>query len=155
VDVFLGSRDNSAGGRSAEQEFSFLQRFEIGGQRGHRVAAATAGITARASEVSATILQAQTVALAAFYRAAHAGELRRVNEQALGLAEESVRAAQARYEAGETAVLDVNVARVELARAHREQLAAVSRLEGALGELREVLALPAQEPLQLQASLKE
>ena len=152
VDVFLGSRDNFAGGRSVEQEFSFLQRFELGGQRGHRVAAASAGVTGRTFEVGVAALQAQTVALAAFYRAAHAGELRRVNEQALGLAEEAVRAAQARYEAGETAVLDVNVARVELARARREQLAAASRLEGALGELREVLALPAQEELQVQAS---
>lgn len=154
MDVFLGSRDNSAGGRSVEQDFSFLQRFELGGQRGHRVAAANAGVTGRTFEVGVAALQAQTVALAAFYRAAHAGELRRVNEQALGLAEEAVRAAQARYEAGETAVLDVNVARVELARARREQLAAVSRLEGALGELREVLALPAQEPLHIQASLQ-
>lgn len=154
VDVFIGSRDNSAGGRSAEQEFSFLQRFEIGGQRAHRLAAATAGVTLRTFEVGSTTLQAQTIALAALYRAAHAGELRRVNEQALGLGEEAVRAAQARYEAGETAVLDVNVARVELARARRGQLAAVSRLEGALGELREVLALPAQEPLQVQTSLQ-
>lgn len=154
LDVFLGSRDNSAGGRSVEQEFSFLQRFELGGQRGHRVAAATAGVTGRTSEVGVAALQAQTVALGAFYRAAHAGELRRVNEQALGLAEEAVRAAQARYEAGETAVLDVNVARVELARARREQLAAASRQEGALGELREVLALPGEEPLRIQATLQ-
>jgi cobalt-zinc-cadmium efflux system outer membrane protein len=154
VDVFLGSRDNATGGRSIEQEFSFLQRFEVGGQRGHRVIAGTAGVASRTSEVGVAALQAQTVALAAFYRAAHAGALRRVNEQALGLAQEAVRAAQARYDAGETAVLDVNVARVELARARREQLTAASRLEGALGELREVLALPAEEPLQIQESLQ-
>jgi outer membrane protein, heavy metal efflux system len=154
MDAFIGSRDNTLGGRSGEYEFSFLQRFEIGGQRSHRIAAATAGITQRTLEVGAETLQAQTAALAAFYRAAHAQEIRRVTDEALGLAEEAVRAAQARYEAGETAVLDVNVARVEQARARREQLAAASRLEGAVAELREVLALPAQEPVVIQATLR-
>jgi outer membrane protein TolC len=74
--------------------------------------------------------------LAAFYRAAHAQEIRRLTDEATTLAEEAVRAAQARYEAGDTAVLDVNVARVEQARARREQLAAASRFEGAVAELR-------------------
>jgi len=154
VDVFLGSRDASVGGGSFEQEYLFLQRFEIGGQRGHRVAAATAMVSQRTFDVASTRLQAQSVALAAFYRAVHAQETRRVAEEALALAEEAVRAAQARYDAGETAILDVNVARVELARGRREQLAAVSRFEGALGELREVLALPAQEALRLEARLQ-
>ena len=154
VDVFLGSRDTSFDGRSFEQELSLVQRFEIGGQRGHRVAAAGAVVSQRTFDVAATALQAQTVALAAFYRAVHALERRHVAEEALGLAEEAVRAAQARYEAGETAILDVNVARVELARGRREQLASVSRLEGALGELREVLALPPQETLRLEAPLR-
>ena len=154
VDVFVGSRNTSLGSRSLEQEYSFLQRFEIGGQRGHRVAAATAGVTQRTFEVGAEILQAQTIALSAFYRAAHAQEIRRVTDEALGLAEEAVRAAQARYETGETAVLDVNVARVELARARREQLSAASRMEGALAELREVLALPAHDALVVQTALR-
>jgi cobalt-zinc-cadmium efflux system outer membrane protein len=154
VDVFLGSRDASVGGRSFEHEFSFLQRFEIGGQRGHRVAAATAGVTQRTLEVGAAVLDAQTIALSAFYRAAHAQEIGRLMEDALGLAEESVRAAQARYDAGETAVLEVNVARVELARARRERLAAASRLEGAIAELREVLGLPARESVVVRTDLR-
>lgn len=154
IDVFLGSRDTALGGRVAEQEFSLLQRFEIGGQRGHRVAAATAGVSQRTFDVQASLLEAQVAALAAFYRAAHAQEIRIVSEEAIGLAEEAVRAAQARYETGETAILDVNVARVELARARRERLAAVSRLAGTLGELREVLALPPQEDLRVQGPLQ-
>ncbi len=153
VDAFFGSRDNALGGRTGEYEFSFLQRFEIGGQRDHRVAAATAGVTQRTLEVGAETLQAQTAALAAFYRAAHAQEIRRLTDEATTLAEEAVRAAQARYEAGDTAVLDVNVARVEQARARRAQLAAAARFEGAVAELREVLALPAQEPVVIQATL--
>src|SRR3954469_19802370 len=62
VDAFIGSRDNTGAGRTGEYEFSFLQRFEIGGQRDHRVAAATAGVTQRTLEVGAETLQAQTAA---------------------------------------------------------------------------------------------
>jgi cobalt-zinc-cadmium efflux system outer membrane protein len=154
VDVFLGSRDTSLGGQSFEQELAFLQRFEIGGQRGHRVAAATAGVTQRTLEVGLSVIEAQMMALSAFYRAAHAQEMRRLTEQALGLAEESVRAAQARYEAGDTAVLGVNVARVEFARARRDQLTSAARFEAAVADLRAVLALPAQESVVIQAELR-
>ena len=153
VDAFIGSRDNTAGGRSGEYEFSFLQRFEIGGQRDHRMAAATAVVAQRTLEIGAETLRAQTGALAAFYRAAHAQEARRIADEAIGLTEESARAAQARYEAGDTAVLDVNVARVEQARARREKLTATSHFESALAELRELLALPAQESVVIQATL--
>jgi cobalt-zinc-cadmium efflux system outer membrane protein len=154
TDLFIGSRDPAVGGRSTELEFSFLQRFEIGGQRDHRIAAATAGVTLRTLEIGVAVLEAQTLALSAFYRAAHAQETVRVTEEAVGLAEEAVTAAQARYEAGETAVLDVNVARVELARSRREQLVAASRREGAVAELREVLALPPGESVVVQAELR-
>jgi len=133
LDVFLGSRDNSAVDvLSSRSSHSSSDSSLV-------VSAATASPQptlpspdGRLRSVSQRSRRT-TVALAAFYRAAHAGGLRRVHEQTFGLAEEAVHAAQARYEAGETAVLDVNVARVELARARREQLAAASRLEGALG----------------------
>jgi len=154
ADIFLGSRRTSAGYRSAEPEFSLLQRFEIAGQRGHRFAAATAGVTQGAADVAAATIEAQATALSALYRAAHAEQTRRIADEALTLAEETARAADTRYQAGETAVLAVNVARVEVARARREQLAAASRLEGSLGELREVLGLGAQEPLRVQAPLQ-
>jgi outer membrane protein, heavy metal efflux system len=154
VDAFVGSRSDSNGTRSVESELSFLQRFELGGQRGYRVAAATAAATQRDLEIGATVLDAQRTALSAFYRAVHAQELRRLLAEAHALAEDALRAAEARYQAGETAVLDVNVARVELARAKRDQSAAAARMEGALAELREVLAVPAQEPVVVQAALR-
>jgi cobalt-zinc-cadmium efflux system outer membrane protein len=154
LDAFLGSRNTSGPGTAFEPEFSLLQRFEIGAQRRHRVAAATALVSQRTFDVATAALQAQTAALASFYRAVHALQLGRIAEEALALADEAVRAARARYEAGETAILDVNVAQVELARGRRDQLAAQSSLESALGELREVLALPPHEALRLDAPLQ-
>src|SRR3954463_16520956 len=96
----------------------------------------------RATWRSAPACSTRSGAVLSFYRAVHAQEVRRLMDDAHALAEEALRAADARYQAGDTAVLDVNVARVELARARRDQLTAASRMEGTLAELREVLALP-------------
>jgi cobalt-zinc-cadmium efflux system outer membrane protein len=149
----MGSRDNSVGPRTFEAEFSIAQRFEINGQRGRRIAAADAAVQQRTAAVESLVLEAQRVALAALYRAAHAEQLRQLGDAAVALAEEATQAAQARYEAGETAILDVNVAKVEVARARREQLAASALVEGALGDLRELLALPAEAPLRVETPL--
>lgn len=153
VSGFLGSRDNTGGSRSFEAEVSIAQRFEIGGQRSHRIAASTALMGQRNADVETMILEAQRVALAALYRAAHAQQRRELGDAAAALADDAARAAQGRYEAGETAILDVNVAKVEVARAKREQFSAAAQVEGALGELREILALPPDVRIMVNAPL--
>jgi cobalt-zinc-cadmium efflux system outer membrane protein len=153
VTGFLGSRESLNGSRAFEAELSIAQRFEIAGQRGHRIAASTALVGQRNADVETTILEAQRMALAALYRAAHAQQRRELGDAAAALADDAARAAQGRYEAGDTAILDVNVAKVEVARAKREQFAAAAQLEGALGELREILALPADTRVTVDAPL--
>jgi outer membrane protein, heavy metal efflux system len=153
VTGFLGSRDSLDGSSAFEAEVSISQRFEIAGQRGHRIAASTAAVGQRNADVETVMLEAQRLALAALYRAAHAQQRRELGDAAVKLAEEAARAAQGRYEAGDTAILDVNVARVEVSRATREQLAAAAQLEGALGELREILALPPDSRVTVNAPL--
>jgi cobalt-zinc-cadmium efflux system outer membrane protein len=153
VTGFLGSRESLDGSRAFEAELSISQRFEIAGQRGHRIAASTALVGQRNADVETTILEAQRVALAALYRAAHAQQRRELGDAAAALADDAARAAQGRYEAGDTAILDVNVAKVEVARAKREQFAAAAQLEGALGELREILALPPDTRVTVDAPL--
>lgn len=153
VDLFLGSR-RVVGGRSPEFELSLAQRFEVAGQRGQRINAAITGVRQQEHEVAAAILEAQTAALMALYRAAHAQGVREVTDEALRLAQEVVAAAQARYDAGETAILDVNVARVEEARARRDLLAAEAGLEGTLGLLRELLALSSDETVRVETTLR-
>jgi cobalt-zinc-cadmium efflux system outer membrane protein len=147
LDLFLGSRQQSAGGSTPEVDFNVLQRVEIAGQRGLRIESATAQISQRSADVDMAALTARAATSAAFYRALYADRLREVARQAEQLADDLGKAAQARYEAGETAVLDVNLARVERARARRDRLSAEGLLERAYGELREILALPAEAPL--------
>lgn len=142
LDLFLGSRQQSIGGSTPEVDFNVLQRLEIAGQRGLRIESATAHITQRSADIDMAALTARAATSAAFYRALYAERSRDVARQAEQLADDVGRAAQARYEAGETAVLDVNLARVEQARARRDRLSAEGLLERAYGELREILALP-------------
>lgn len=139
--LFMGSRDG-ADGRSLDAELSLAQRFELGGQRGLRIESANAVLRQRNADIDAAVLAAQRVALSGLYRAAHAQQRRELSMAAVALAGDGLRAASARYEAGETAVLDVNVAKVEVARATRDQLASSALYEAAVADLREMLALP-------------
>lgn len=141
LDLFLGSRQQSVGGSTPEVDFNVLQRLEIAGQRGLRIESATAKITQRSADIDMATLTARAATSAAFYRALHAEQSRDVARQAEQLADDLGNAAQARFEAGETAILDVNLAHVEQARARRNRLSAEGLLERAYGELREILAL--------------
>jgi cobalt-zinc-cadmium efflux system outer membrane protein len=142
LDLFVGSRQQSIGGSTPEVDFDVFQRVEVGGQRGLRIESATAQITQRSAEIDLAALTARAATAAAFYRALHAERSRAIATQAEQLAGDLGNAAQTRFEAGETAVLDVNLARVARARALRDRLSAEGLLERAYGELREVLALP-------------
>jgi cobalt-zinc-cadmium efflux system outer membrane protein len=147
LDLFLGSRQLSAGGSTPEVDVSLFQRVEIAGQRGLRIASATAQIAQRSADVEMAALTARAATAGAFYRALHAERSRELASQAEQLADDVANAAQARFQAGETAILDVNLARVEQARARRDRLAAEGQLERACGELREILALPPDSPV--------
>jgi cobalt-zinc-cadmium efflux system outer membrane protein len=147
LDLFLGSRQQSAGGNTPEVDFNVLQRLEIAGQRGLRIELATAQIAQRSADVDMAALTARGATATAFYRAFYAVRSREVATQAEQLANDLGNAAQARFEAGETAVLDVNLARVEQARARRDRLSAQGLVERAYGDLREILALPPESPI--------
>jgi cobalt-zinc-cadmium efflux system outer membrane protein len=150
LDLFLGSRQQSVGGSTPEVDFDMFQRVEVGGQRGLRIESATAQITQRSAEIDMAALTARAATAAAFYRALHAERLRSIAGQAEQLAAELGDASKARFEAGETAVLDVNLARVEQARTRRDRLSAEGLLERAYGELREILALPPETTVAVQ-----
>jgi cobalt-zinc-cadmium efflux system outer membrane protein len=110
LDLFLGSRQQSVGGSTPEVDFDVVQRVEVGGQRGLRIESATAQITQRSAEIDMAALTARAATAAAFYRALHAERLRAIAGQAEQLADELGDASKARFDAGETAVLDVNLA---------------------------------------------
>jgi outer membrane protein TolC len=100
LDLFLGSRRQSAGGSTPEVDFNVLQRLEIAGQRGLRIESATAQITQRSADIDMAALTARASTAGAFYRALYAQRSRDIARQAEQLADDLSSAAQARFQAG-------------------------------------------------------
>ncbi len=120
-----------------------VQELELGGARAARRDAAGAVLSAETARSEETTRLALREVSAAFLRCLHATRAVALRQEAAGLAEETLRVARARYESGDVAVLDVNVARTALARARAEAAAAAAGREEHLGRLRQLLGMEA------------
>ncbi len=135
------------GERSTDIDLGIFQGLEVAGRRSSRLAGAEADVErerAAAEEVVRTLVR--DVA-ATFMGALHARERLALEREAVGVAEEVVRVAERRLQAGDVAVLDVNVARAALARARAEVHSAAAGGSALLGELRILIAAAAGEPI--------
>jgi outer membrane protein, heavy metal efflux system len=141
LDVAAGPRRTDVG-TLADLNVGLSQTFETGGQRAARIAAAEAGIahdTADADEARRLALRAVALAhLRTVYAQARIEALGRAET----VAEEVMAVADRRYAAGDIAVLDVNIARIALARARAARLGADGDRTMAAGELQRLLGLP-------------
>ena len=136
----IGNRDGQ-GVRFTDFELGISQTFEPGARRSARVDGANAAIVqsaAQAEETTRLVLRA--VALA-YYRVAHADARIRLLNDAHDLAMRLSTAAERRFQAGDIAVLDVNLARASLARVRAEREGAEAARALAAGELRQLLRL--------------
>lgn len=141
-EMFAGPRRGSAG-TTTDIDVGFTQRFETGGQRAARIAGARAATAAEESTAQAITRRAlQEVALA-FFRTVHAQERVRLLAEAEATSEQVLAIASRRFEAGDIAVLDVNIGRTALTRARSTRLAAAADRLSAAGELGQLLGLPA------------
>lgn len=129
------------GERVTDVDLSVSQGFEPGGRRAARLASAEAGVAREAATADAVLLEAMSDAAGTFFRAVHAREQVAILTSAARLADDVVRVARRRYDAGDLAILDVNVARADAARAQSRVRAAQASLIAALGELRVLLGL--------------
>ncbi|MFY0567125.1 TolC family protein [Archangium lansingense] len=148
-----GPRTLATGERAPNVVVGLSQPVELGGKRGARLDAARAGLareTARQRDTERLVLG--DVA-ATFLRALHARERLRLARGAEETARDFSHSTQRRFEAGDVPVVDVNVARVALARARAEVASAEGAEVALLGELRGLLGLPADEALALRGDL--
>jgi cobalt-zinc-cadmium efflux system outer membrane protein len=140
IEAFLGVRSGFST-RFTDFELGFGQAFEPDARRSARVAGANAAIAqsgANADEVVRSVLRS---AAAAYYRAVHSNDRIRLLTAAYDLAAAVHASADRRYRAGDIAVLDVNIAKVSLARLQAEREGAEASRALALGELRQMLRL--------------
>lgn len=149
-DAGVGNRQGS-GTRSADIDIGISQSFEPGRRRGSRRDMAAAGIeqsTANAEEVTRTILLDSATL---FLRGLQLGERVRLLDRSLELANNVVQIADRRFQAGDVAVLDVNIARSAAARIRAERQGVVAERALVIGELRELLQL--EDDIELRGDL--
>ncbi len=152
VSVHAGPRRRD-GASSLDLEIGIAQPFEIAGQRGARVGAASAGLEAAEARYRARRVDVAAETREAFGRALAAGRLVQLERDAAALAERSLETARAREEAGAASALEVNSARVGVGRARREARLAETRRVAAMAALRRLLGLVVDDPVRLEGEL--
>lgn len=136
----IGNRDGQ-GVRFTDVEVGVSQAFEPAARRSARIDGANAAvIQSTAQTEEATRLVLRDVSLA-YRRAAYADARIRLLTGAQDLAARLFAAADRRFQAGDIAVLDVNLARAALARVRAEREGAEATKALAAGELRQLLRL--------------
>jgi outer membrane protein, heavy metal efflux system len=141
IDVGTGPRNTEAG-TLTDLDVGFAQLFETGGQRAARIAGAEAGIareTAAADDARRLALRGVALAHLRTVYAQQRIELLRASET---VAAEVMTVADRRHAAGDIAVLDVNIAKIALARSRAARLAAEGERTAFAGELQRLLGMP-------------
>ncbi len=152
IDVGGGARIGP-GGTEPDVDIGVGQVFELGGQRSARMDAANADVErASATAENATRRTLCDVA-AAFLRARYANERHRIATETERLTVELHRVAQRRHEAGETGVLDVNLAALTLARVRAEVQLVEAARDQATGHLGRLLGLEADAVVSVSGEL--
>jgi cobalt-zinc-cadmium efflux system outer membrane protein len=142
-------------GEQLEGDVGVKQMFEVGGQRAARIAGAEAGVTREVAQSADAARRVLRDAAVAFYQLLHVTERLRLAEEAAHVASETVRVAQRRHQAGDVAVLDVNVASIAAARARADVQRQHAALAAAQGQLRLLLDLDAEEPIEIRGQLAD
>ena len=143
VEGGLGSRRGN-GTTTLDLDVGISQRFEPAGRRAARLAGADASIAQSEAELERTQRGVLLDAVSAYLRVTQAAERDRLLASAETLATALHDAADRRYRAGDVAILDVNVARVALARVRADREAGRAAHAAASGELQLLLGLPAE-----------
>jgi cobalt-zinc-cadmium efflux system outer membrane protein len=146
------------GRRSAgtdDLELGASQTIEIGGARSARRALAEATVLRESAALAEARRAVARDVASAFLRGLHADERIRLAAAGEQFATELRHVAERRHEAGEVAALDVNAASIALGRARAELQGAHAARAQALGDLRVLLDLPAEEALSLTGPIYE
>src|SRR5215475_3768962 len=152
---FSGGPRYTNGSDLIDSEVGLSQSFELGGRRRSRIEEAQADVDREAAASRNTVRQLLGDVSIAFWQAVAAGEQVRVSGNANQVALELRDSMQKRYEAGDVAVLDLNIARTAAGRAQNALRRAESEQARALGELRILLGMTSSELLVVQGNLTE
>lgn len=153
IDVDAGPR-TGVGRSSFDYSAAVGQAFEPGSRRRARIDGANADIeseSASADEVARIVVRDVAIA---YVRAMGADERLRLLTGVETVAEQLRAATQRRYDVGDVAALDLNLARVSAARARADRLRAEAERGDAVRPLQAALGLDADAPLALERMLE-
>ena len=153
VDAAAGRR-NSPADDSEKVEVGVIQKLDLGGRRSARIGIARAELVSSAADAENALRQALRSVASAFFRAYQGQERVALASGAEAITSEILETARRRHEAGDVAILDVNLAQAAVARARADVHAARSTQSAALGELRALLAFPAEQEVKLEGTLQ-
>jgi cobalt-zinc-cadmium efflux system outer membrane protein len=155
-ELTVGAGPRTAGAtRSVDFELALSQRFELGGQRGIRVARERAAVAAAEARLADLRARAAAGVRVQFGRIAAARARAELAATSASLALQALQAAERRLQAGDAPRAEVNSARIERARALREGLRADQELLAARSELGRQLALEPGAPPEIAFALED
>jgi outer membrane protein, heavy metal efflux system len=154
IETAVGPRF-SPNGDTVDYDVTLSQSFEMGGRRGARIAGARAGIErekATSRDVIRRLLRDVSVA---FARGLAAKERLRLAEASSKIAAELFQGMERRYQAGDVPILDVNLSHNSAARTRAEIRSAQAAYVSAIGDLRILLGMTHDEPLNIAGDLRD
>ena len=131
------------------------QRFEIAGQRRHRIRKSEANLAAAGAAAAEVGRVVELAAATAFWQALAADRYVSLLEDSRSLASDLYETSRLRLEHGEATPLALNTARVRLAEAERRLASAKAQRTSAALRLAEVMALPLSDALVVKGSFPE
>lgn len=144
------ARRRGGGDSTTDWEVGLDQRFEMAGQRHHRLESVQARLTALDAQIDALRIEVAGRVQIAFTTLAIARERERVAAEMVGLNDELVRIARARLQAGDVADSDVALASLARSEAMRRSLEVRRATAAARRELAEALGVASLPPLALE-----
>jgi cobalt-zinc-cadmium efflux system outer membrane protein len=151
--AFAAGRRRGEGEPSNDFEVELTQRFEVGGKRSARVAAADAEIERASAEADGASRAAQLEAAELFFAILHATEVERLYAADAEATSRLVAVTQARSKRGEAIDLDLQLARIASARAAAAAATASAARVEAESQLAAVLGFAVQDELKLVGDL--
>lgn len=152
VEGTVGPRFSNQGD-STDADFSISQDFDPPGRRKARITGAQAGVTREIAASRETGRALLREVAAAFIRALAAKEKLNVLATADQVSSGLLNTAETRYQAGDIPLLQVNLARNGVARARAELRSGRAELVKALGDLRVLLGMSADEEFSVAGDL--
>ncbi len=141
------------GGAFRNNQVSLSQSVEIAGQRGLRMEAASNNLERSRFDIRDLERTLRADIKDAFAQALFLRGKEALMKEYLRLQEELAELVSAKFEAGDVAALEVNLSRVELARAQRDVIAASTEYNNSLASLRRLIGLEADSTVTVEGDL--